>query len=149
MRNSTTCRMRLNNKHLSSCKSKAENYLSLLRCTMVTNTILENETDRKTSSQGDIALIWDDQGRAPASCPFAWRARSHSWIFIKCNATFVDCQTVAPSHVAILNLWKMYYLWALRRPPFHFLAKHTWENQESVCTYSQTDLESNYPVMAA
>lgn len=46
---------------------------------MVTNTILEKKkTDWGTSSQGDIALFWDDQGRAPASRPFAWRARSHS-----------------------------------------------------------------------
>lgn len=45
---------------------------------MVTNTILESKTDQKTSSQGDIAIFWDDQGRAPASWPFAWRARSHS-----------------------------------------------------------------------
>lgn len=77
----------------------------------------------------------------PTSDPFAWRARTQSWIFIKCNATPLDCQPVAPSHMAILNLWKIYHLWAQQRPPFHFLTKHTWENRHSVgvCVHTQED----------
>lgn len=108
--------------NLGSWKSRAKTSFEFSTCTTFMNSGSTEQTGLR--SHRGVALLRP----STSSEPSVWQTRSHSWIFMKRNTTSVDCQAVASSHEAILNLRKIYYLWPLERPPFHFLTKHTWEN---------------------
>lgn len=81
-------------EHLNSSESNVRKFFLIHKMHSVDeyNPGVEQLHDRT-----EVKPCLDSYSRALAAGPFAWRARSRSWIFIKWNATLVDCQPVAPS----------------------------------------------------